>query len=346
MDNLIESTPAQWVQARDKETKLGERLLTYRSQGESYTQALDRYQEAGVCLVILGVPESIGPRANLGRGGAEGGFLAFEKQFANLQLAEDFPLKETLLLGALQCSDLMEAAQNLDTSRTEDLQQLRALCSQLDKRLIQVLQPLFDRDFEVILIGGGHNNAYPLLKSLSASAGVAPNAINLDPHADFRPLEGRHSGNGFSYAHAEGALANYYVVGLHESKNSQLSLQNLKKAEFAYLEDHQFKHLELKASLQKIAQQTAFWQGPLGIEVDIDSIQYAPASAYNTIGLPFHYAYTFVFEQAKYKKVRYLHLAEAAPSCHPVSFQAGEQQAGQILSELVLAWIRGRQQRV
>jgi formiminoglutamase len=32
------------------------------------------------------------------------------------------------------------------------------------------------------------------------------NAINFDAHSDFRILEGRHSGNGFSYAYEEGFL--------------------------------------------------------------------------------------------------------------------------------------------
>ena len=44
-------------------------------------------------------------------------------------------------------------------------------------------------------------------------------AVNLDPHADFRATEGRHSGNGFSYAYMDGALGFYHVVGLHPGKN-------------------------------------------------------------------------------------------------------------------------------
>jgi arginase family enzyme len=34
------------------------------------------------------------------------------------------------------------------------------------------------------------------------------NAINFDAHSDFRILEGRHSGNGFSYAYEEGFQKN------------------------------------------------------------------------------------------------------------------------------------------
>lgn len=57
-----------------------------------------------------------------------------------------------------------------------------------------------------IAIGGGHNNAYPMLKGYSLAKKEKINAINCDPHADFRALEGRHSGNGFSYAVNDGYL--------------------------------------------------------------------------------------------------------------------------------------------
>lgn len=51
-----------------------------------------------------------------------------------------------------------------------------------------------------IVIGGGHNNSYGMLRGSSKGLNSQVNAINIDPHADFRELEGRHSGNGFSYA--------------------------------------------------------------------------------------------------------------------------------------------------
>jgi formiminoglutamase len=37
-------------------------------------------------------------------------------------------------------------------------------------------------------------------------------AINFDAHSDFRILEGRHSGNGFSYAYEEGFLKKYFIL--------------------------------------------------------------------------------------------------------------------------------------
>jgi formiminoglutamase len=47
------------------------------------------------------------------------------------------------------------------------------------------------------------------------------NAINFDAHSTFI-LEGRHSGNGFSYAYEEGFLKNILFFGLHENYTSKV----------------------------------------------------------------------------------------------------------------------------
>ena len=59
-----------------------------------------------------------------------------------------------------------------------------------------------------IIVGGGHNNAYGIIKGSALALNKKINVLNIDAHADFRPLEGRHSGNGFSYAFHEGFIKN------------------------------------------------------------------------------------------------------------------------------------------
>ncbi|NQY12901.1 MAG: arginase family protein, partial [Henriciella sp.] len=83
------------------------------------------------------------------------------------------------------------------------------------------LSPAFASAFSVagtgpipIVIGGGHNNAYPILKGMSQGRHSTFAAINLDPHTDFRALEGRHSGNGFHYATEQGFLSHYFCLGM------------------------------------------------------------------------------------------------------------------------------------
>ena len=75
-----------------------------------------------------------------------------------------------------------------------------------------------------IVIGGGHNNAYGNIKGTSLALNKPINVINFDAHTDFRALEGRHSGNGFSYAFQEGFLNNYFIFGIHENYSSKAVL--------------------------------------------------------------------------------------------------------------------------
>nr|WP_308225039.1 hypothetical protein [Flavobacterium sp. J372] len=44
-------------------------------------------------------------------------------------------------------------------------------------------------------------------------------------------LEGRHSGNGFSYAYEEGFLRKYFIFGLHENYCGKGVMETIKKTE-------------------------------------------------------------------------------------------------------------------
>ena len=108
-------------------------------------------------------------KETLGRPGAEGGWQAFLGSFANLQHTGLLSTHELLLVGSVDCSDLMSQAEPLDANNEHDLQTIRQLVERVDARVREVVEPLFVRGFEVVLVGGGHNNAYPLLKSLSTA---------------------------------------------------------------------------------------------------------------------------------------------------------------------------------
>ncbi|RTE85903.1 MULTISPECIES: arginase family protein [Gammaproteobacteria] len=336
--------PQEWVKPRDNETKVGQ-AVPLLPKAESYSAALASAYSAGQRVAILGVPECIGPRANLGNGGAQDGWNAFLKSFLNLQSTHALPLQDLLLVGNVDTTDLMLEAEQLDVSKPHELLRLRELVALLDTRVQHVVAPLFNAGFEVVLVGGGHNNAYPLLTSLHQAVGVPVGAINLDPHSDFRPREGRHSGNGFSYAYTEGALGYYHVMSLHEGKNSATTLKNLADAGFRYHSIHHLYDMQFTDAMRDVTAKAIAWQAPLGVEVDVDAIQFAPASAYNTTGVSVAQAYSFVSDLASLPEAKYLHLAEAAPSCHPAGIDAGMQHAGQLLSELLIAWLRGRGRR-
>jgi formiminoglutamase len=325
------------------EKRLGEVLVQLPSVTDQqiYQTELAQAWQQGRRIILIGVPESIGPRANLGRGGAEDGWLAALKGLLNVQ-ANDLIASDLLLLaGAVPTADLQRHSSDLDPNDSQQLEQLRDLCAQLDERVSAVLKPAFAQGFAVILIGGGHNNAYPLLNSLAEVSEQAVGAINLDPHADFRACEGRHSGNGFSYAYQHGALAHYHVVGLHPAKNNARSIERLRQAGFSWVTLQQLWQQPWAEQLLELEQISRRWDCPFGIEVDVDALYGVPASAMNFIGLSVSHAATLVSCLATQHKARYLHLAEAAPSLHPHGRSSGDLVTAQVLSELVLAYLQG-----
>ncbi|RUO36958.1 arginase [Aliidiomarina shirensis] len=323
--------PAAWVNPRAGEIRIGESIQVL-SNLDASALPLGRF-------AIVGVPESIGPRANLGQGGAELGFAAFLQQFLNMQDSGRIAIDQVVLAGQVDCTDLQQQSLALDAGNAKDLKHLRELCAELDKRVAAVTEILFRQGYQVILIGGGHNNALPLLQSLAITSEQFVGAVNLDPHADFRPLEGRHSGNGFSYAFEKGFLKHYHVVALHPAKNSRATLDQLDDAGATYTSVQDMVGMKMHRVLQTIQNQVITWRVPFGIELDVDSIMQAPASAFNYSGVSLADAMVFIRDLAKLRESRYLHLAEAAPACHPMGIAAGNKAAGQILSELVFTYI-------
>ncbi|WP_166837147.1 formimidoylglutamase [Rheinheimera pleomorphica] len=330
---------------RAGESRLGQHICLPQP-GANLTQQLAQAKNAGCRYALLGIAEDIGPRANFGLAGADKGWSAFLTRFLNLQANSFINAAEILLLGEISCHDLQTQAKGLHSQDPGQLNTLRDLVSVLDQRVTEVVQAIFAADLMPIVIGGGHNNSYPLLKALTLSSGQSANSANLDPHADFRPLEGRHSGNGFSYAWQDGFLAHYFVLGLHELKNSAATLTQLQQAgaEFcSYQRIFVRRELSYQQALEQCIDVVVQGQGDIGIELDTDSISLMPVSAFTNCGLTLSAAEQFVYQLAMLPRSRYLHLAEAAPEQHPSGIAAGMNEAGQTLAALVFAFIQGKQ---
>ncbi|MDP5459541.1 formimidoylglutamase [Alishewanella sp. SMS8] len=344
---LTQAQLARCCQQRSGEQRLSAQLR-FPEATLSLAENLALHAAHGGKFVILGIPEDLGPRANGGFAGAQLGFQAFLNKFLNLQANALLAGESILILGEVACADLQAQSTALDHQQPEHLSQLRALCAQLDERVFSAVQPIFAQGLTPIVIGGGHNNALPLLRALSDCQQQQVNCINLDPHADFRALEGRHSGNAFSYAQAEALLQHYFVLGLHVQKNNAASLTALQQANFEYLSYQQIfvegqynwsQAIEL--SLQRVLSANT----KLALEVDTDCITSMPASALNYSGISVAEAEQAVFHFAKLPQTAYLHLAEAAPAQHPSGEVAGMNQCGQVLSQLVQAFLAGKQQQ-
>jgi len=252
-------------------------------------------------FVIIGVAEDIGPRANLGFAGAEAGFNAFITRFLNVQSNRFLNGSEIIVYGVVRSSETF--------SISDDLVELRNTVEHLDLLLEEVLQVVFSSGGIPIVIGGGHNNAYPIIKAYSHVNQKKIDVLNIDPHADFRKLEGRHSGNSFSYAMQEGALGKYTVLGLHQSYNSESMLQDLEKqgVDFSFFEDYIDDKEDFYRDLSK------FKDKQIGLEIDMDTIKQMPSSAYTPSGFSVEEMRRAIRLLSSSSEVVYLHLPEAAP---------------------------------
>src|SRR5690606_35168641 len=106
---------------------------------------------------------------------------------------------------------------------------VRSFVEIIDKDVTNLVSSIVKAGKTPIIIGGGHNNAYGNIKGCSLAKNEKINVVNFDAHSDFRAEEGRHSGNGFSYAFAEGFLKNYFIFGLHENYTSDTLFKTIKK---------------------------------------------------------------------------------------------------------------------
>jgi formiminoglutamase len=285
---------AHLISKRDNETKLGEKL--------QFVSDLDALKTIETAFVILGIPESIGPKANFGKSGAENAWECFLKSFVNVQYNHFIDAKNCVLLGEFQ----------FDFPQTDDVSELRKQVVEIDNSIYPIIQKIIEFGHTPIVIGGGHNNSYPLLKGTSLAKQKTVSCLNIDAHADFRTLEGRHSGNGFSYAHHEKYLEKYAIHGLHQNYNSQFILDTLFKNNIAYSlfdemvfhDTHHDNLLRLVRTLDK----------DICLEIDMDSIAYMPSSALSPSGFTLEQIRKSIHAICKEKTVNYLHLPEAAPT--------------------------------
>lgn len=318
--NKIESLTSK----RKNEVKIGEQI-------QSITHFnLEELKNSAAKFVVLGVKESVGPRANFGKAGAESAWDAFLPKFLNMQSNRFLNGEECLLLGAIDFKDL---------GQNEDIKILRNETAEIDQYLTSILKTVFEAEKIPIIIGGGHNNSYSNIKSAAKFAtNKSISCINLDPHADFRPMEGRHSGNGFSYAKSEGYLNHYAIIGLHESYNSESMLQSLDEQHVSYstYEDIFLRdQISFARAIEKALH--AMHEDFYGIELDMDAIENIASSAQTPSGISVQEARKYITSVGNSSKSIYLHICEAAPS---LSSQA--EQVGKLLAYLVSDFIKAR----
>jgi len=330
------------TKVRRFETKLGE-LVQVPGAPQNLEQEL---AQSSSKFIIVGVPEGIGVKANLGIGGADTAWIPFLQSFLNIQ-SNDFLLGDNImLLGHFDFSEIETLIDSNAHSFEEKIEAYRHAVNTIDDEVEHVVKIITEHKKIPIVIGGGHNNAYGCIKGAAKGlhkAGLIPiaqiNAINLDAHADFRPIEGRHSGNGFRYADEDGYLEKYCVIGLHEnyiSQNSWIDIVNDPFIDVITYEDI-FIH-EKRNFIQAIAHATTFTEDTYcGIELDLDVIEDTLSSASTPTGISPLHARQYINYAALDTKAAYLHICEGATK---LSDGRSDASTGKLISYLVSDFIK------
>lgn len=299
------------------ETKLGERLQVVNDANDLEKSL----QESTAKFVIVGIPEDMGVKANLGKGGADTAWFPFLQSFFNIQSNDFLEGSNILMIGHFDFKEMESLIEQNAGSDEERIEAYRHAINAIDDEVEHLIKLITQYNKIPIAIGGGHNNAYGCIKGAAKGLYKAGkislaqiNAINLDAHADYRPLEGRHSGNAFRYADEDGYLEKYCVVGLHENyipQNCWIDIVNDPFIDVITYEDI-FIH-EKRSFIQAVAHATGFTEDTwCGVEIDLDSIEHTLSSASTPSGISPLHARQFVTFAASDTKIAYLHICEGA----------------------------------
>jgi formiminoglutamase len=291
------------VNERLGEEKLGQHVQVYDcptcNPGEIAIEALI---DSSAQYILLGIPEDIGVRANLGVAGTKTAWSSALTALLNTQSNPFLSGEEILVLGHF------EIEEPTDTS----LRGLRQKTSRIDALVYPVIQKIVTAGKKAIVIGGGHNNAAPIIAGASmGTGGHKMNVVNIDAHADLRDrAEGRHSGNGFSTALGSGYLDQYKIFGLQQNYVNQ----NLPDYIAANPNISAFYFEDL---IQSSIAVTENWNNftvdvaePCGLEIDLDSIENVLSSAQTASGFKLNDVRNILLSNKK--TFTYLHICEGA----------------------------------
>lgn len=327
------------------ETKVGERLQVVMNEAD----LAESLRISNAKYVLFGIPEDLGAKGNFGIGGADSLWIPFLQSFLNVQSNDFFDGENILLIGHFDFGDIQYLIDTTAKGPDEKIEAYRHAVNTVDNEVEQLVKMITETKKIPIVIGGGHNNSYPLIKGAAKGwhkAGVIPlaqiNCINLDAHADYRPMEGRHSGNAFRYAEEDGYLQKYCIVCLHENylpQNVWLDIANNPFIDFITHEDI-FIH-EKRSFMQAVAHATGFTEDSLaGIDIDLDCIQNTLSSAMTPVGILPRHARQFVSFTAADSKPAYLHICEGATR---LSDGRTDATSGKLISYIVTDFVKARE---
>lgn len=267
--------------------------------GHLLGRALGEATEARV--VLLGFPSDEGVRRNGGRPGAARAPNSIRQHlYAFTPDARHFDAFTHLLLHTADLGDLV-LGPSLEANQ---------------ERLGEALAPWLERGAVPIILGGGHETSYGHFLGY-VRAGRGTGIVNLDAHADVRPLKDGlgHSGSPFRQAleHESGSCTGYTVAGVlpHSLAQAHAAYLSARGARWTWRGDLDREHLEALFTQA---------EAPLFATFDMDAVDqaYAPGvSAPAAGGLTADLWLDAAFEAGRSPLVTSIDLVEVNPEHDP-----------------------------
>ncbi|QYA27044.1 formimidoylglutamase [Gramella sp. MT6] len=315
------------ISKRKGEEKFGEKL--------QFVANLEELETHKAKYVLLGIPEDIGVRANFGKPGTSRAWKTALSSLVNIQVNRFNDPENLILLGEVDCTELMKKASFIDESDPNYHAKLGDLVKQTDQLVSEIIEKIVATGKTPIIIGGGHNNAYGNIKGAAKALKKPLNVLNIDAHTDLRQLEHRHSGNGFSYAIEGQYLNKYSVFGLHKNYTPEYIFKGMEASpnmNFKLLEDLSEEPGNNSGDFQQMLQ--GINNSPFGFELDCDALADFPSSAKSPSGFSVDQVRNFIRLVSKDENCCYFHLCEAAPD------EDNAAQVGKALSYFISDFIR------
>lgn len=341
MEHLVRYTQFELSKVtnhRSGEVKFGEKMQLI-PENENVVNFLKNSEAK---FVLFGIPEDIGVRANNGRAGTATAWDSAIKSIANIQHNRFCKGSNIIILGTLDTVSFNTEAEGLAFNSTSDRKTFSEIVSKIDKEVSHIISTIVKCGKIPLIIGGGHNNAYGNIKGTALAKGKPINAINLDAHSDFRIMEGRHSGNGFSYAFEEGFLKKYFIFGLHESYTSKNVLDQLKSLKDK-IQYNTYDAIKVRGEKEfRLEMQIAYdfiKSEAYGIEIDMDALPLVPSSAMTPSGFSVEEVRQFIYFFGKHSNAAYLHICEGAPA---LDTETNNHMVGKLIGYLLTDFIKAK----
>jgi len=221
--------------------------------------------EAPLMIAILGVPQDIGVERNGGRVGSAAAPSAIRRALTKLTPTAFLPALRNGSLALCDLGDIDTAGKTLEQIHDEHQ---------------DIVVQLVKLGIVPIIIGGGHDCAWPTVRALS-SVGTAFGVINIDAHTDVRPLkDGRsHSGSPFrqmlDMQDSKLVPGGFVEFGIQATSASAHHIADIRDAGMHVMMLDEIRHEGIDAAWQRALRHAAT-SGATYVSVDMDAF----ASAY------------------------------------------------------------------